>query len=185
MNSGDGLRYFLSVSSHVLHRRAANGAWNSAEAFYAATILVDGESHKVVPVFTSAGVKQHFLEVAFKFHTCQRYFQYQAGPAAIGDQKVAAAAQYQKGKLAGKGKRHRFGNFMFRMGVNKIPRRATHLKSGQRCKGDVFLGAQKIGNRVQERRNYGNEFLIGRMGADQSGGKRCIQREWWRPCARS
>jgi hypothetical protein len=41
------------------------------------------------------------------------------------------------------------------MGVNKIPRRATNLKSGQRCKGDVFLGSQKIGNRVQERRKLG------------------------------
>ena len=59
---------------------------------------------------------------------------------------------------------------MFRMGVNKVSRRATNLKSGQRCKGDVFLGAQKIGNRVQERCNYGNEFLIGRMEQDQSGG---------------
>src|SRR6476646_6360271 len=130
-------------------------------------------------------MKEHLLEVSFKLHARQRYFQDQAGPAAIGNTKVAAAAQNKKGELAGQGKSHRFGNFMFRMGVYKVTRRATDVKSGQRCKGDVFLGSQKIGNRVQERCNYGNEFLIGRMGSDQSGGKLCIQREWWRPCARS
>jgi hypothetical protein len=41
------------------------------------------------------------------------------------------------------------------MGVNKIAGRTTHLKSGQRCKGDVFLGAQKIGTSLQHRRELG------------------------------
>src|SRR5207342_2871575 len=105
---------------------------------------------KRVPVFAGAGVEEHLLKVAFKLHSGQRDSQDQAGPAVIGYKKVAAAAQNKEGKLAGERKRHRFGNFMFRMGVNKVPRRATNLKSGPRCKGDVFLGCQKIGNRVQE-----------------------------------
>lgn len=171
-NMSDRFRYFLPISAHILHRRTTHSAGKPAQAFNATAILAHGQSHKIIPVFTRAGVEQHLFKVAFKLHACQRYFQDHTGPAAIGDDKIAATAQDKERELAGKGKGHRFGNFMFRMGINKIPCRATNLESGQRGKGDVFLGAQKVGNRVQERCNYGNEFLIDKIGARPIGGKR-------------
>ena len=92
----DGLGNFLSVGADVLYRRAAHAAGDAAQALDACAVRHDGVGDEAVPGFSGAHVEKNF---AFVIVTgalvdagdCD--LQDQPGPAGIGHDQIAAAAQ--------------------------------------------------------------------------------------------
>src|SRR5580692_6416017 len=99
LDRGYGLRNFLSVSADILYRRAAHTAGDAAQALHSGALRHDGLRDETVPGFAGAGVENNFAFVVVSgtlLDTQDGDLEHQSGPAAIGHEQVAAAAQNKK-----------------------------------------------------------------------------------------
>src|SRR6185437_14971122 len=125
------LRHLLPVGAHVLHRRATHRTGDAAQALEPGTIMFHGESYKVVPAFSCARIKQHFVFLKPKFDPPQGNLQHQARPSFIGYDKIASATKHKKWQLAIRGEVEGFLNFRFGPWLHQIAGGSAHSQSSE------------------------------------------------------
>ena len=78
----DCLGYLLPVSTHILHRSAADATRNAAQALDPCAISTDGVRNEVVPGFSGADIEQNspFDLAGTLFYAPDRDLQHQARP---------------------------------------------------------------------------------------------------------
>ena len=54
-------RNFLAIGADILNRRSTDGARNSAEAFHARALRIDGPRHETVPIHARPGGEDYTL----------------------------------------------------------------------------------------------------------------------------
>jgi len=95
--------------------------------------------NEAVPVFAGGSVEQHARPVVPLRDPSQRNLQHQAGPAGVGDDKVAAAAQHEQRPSTRLRFRDGRAHVLLAAGFDEIPRRAADLEGGQRRQRDLLL----------------------------------------------
>src|ERR1700688_4469713 len=92
----DGLRYFLPIRPHVLHRSAAHAARNAAEALDAGAVRHHGARHEFIPRLSGADIEKNFavfIMCGTLVDALKGNFKNQSRPAGIGDYKITASAE--------------------------------------------------------------------------------------------
>ena len=136
---GDGGGNLLTVGSDILDRSTADGAGNSGEALKACAVVGDGALHKGVPVFSGSGpVEAGSIGLGVGFNATEGHVEDEAGKAGVGDKKIAAATQDEKGLVVFAGPADAFDDLFFRDCLRKPAGRATYAEGGQRGERDVL-----------------------------------------------
>ena len=70
----------------------------------------DGEAHETIPIFARTGFKYNAALLVAVVDAVNSYFEDHAGPARIGNDKIAAAAEHKQWKASGMRNSDGFGN---------------------------------------------------------------------------
>jgi hypothetical protein len=109
-----------------LHRRAAHATRNAAEAFKAGAAVVDGKRDELIPILARACLETNGM-MPFVINSPDGDFEYQAGPALIGDEKVASPAQHKKRQVAAARVIYCFTHIVYGAGFDKVTCRSADL----------------------------------------------------------
>src|SRR5580704_6353835 len=93
------VRNLLPISPNVLHRSSRHVSGDAAQAFDAGTIVSYYEAHEFVPVFPRASFEHDFVMTVAMIDSGNSDFEREAGPARVGDDEVAAAAEHEQRKI--------------------------------------------------------------------------------------
>ena len=88
--------------------------------------MLDSECDELVPIFAGAGPESNRM-VSFMVDPGNCDFEHQSGPARVGDNQVAAPAQYKKRHLAGTRVVHCVTDFRNGRGLDEIASWAADL----------------------------------------------------------
>lgn len=136
----DGLRNFLPVRAHILYGRAASRARNACQALHAGKVTIHGKLHQAVPALARGGPQHHRPTTCRQtFNSLQCHVQHKPGKAAIRNQQVAAAAQYEERELLFVREPDRIRDILLSGRRGEPTRVATHAQGRKRRQRYVLL----------------------------------------------
>jgi hypothetical protein len=100
--------------------------------------VLDGETHKLVPILPSGNPEQGLLGTRITFDSLQSNMQNKTGEAFVRNPEIAPSAKDKDGKLPLVSKGKGFNNIRLGGGLSKPSGRAAYPKSGPRRESNIF-----------------------------------------------